>query len=90
MPRFVGPYLELCRDLSFVLEDPQGVCGYVLAALDSEQFYRTFKAEWLPRVLGLYPTPPPSIQPSPEVVSLGLWVWFVGGRGCDVLILSFS
>lgn len=67
--RFVGPYLEFCRDLSFVLEDSLGVCGYVLAALDSKKFYQTFKEEWLPKVLALYPRPPPSTQPpGPELV----------------------
>lgn len=67
--RFVGPYVELCREFSFVLEDSQGVCGYVLAALDSELFYRRFKEEWLPKILPLYPTPLPGSKPSPEVVS---------------------
>jgi len=69
--RFVGPYLELCRDLAFVLEDSHGVCGYVLAALDSKEFYQRFKEEWLPAILKLYPKPPPSSQPSPEVVREG-------------------
>ncbi len=53
----MGPYLDLCRDLSFVLEDSQGVCGYVLAALDSRDFYSKFKTELLPTVLDKYPVP---------------------------------
>lgn len=69
MSRFVGPYLELCRDLSFVLEDTVGVCGYVLAALNSKEFYQLFKEQWLPKVQELYPTPSQlGTQPSPELV----------------------
>ena len=64
----MGPYLELCRDLAFVLEDSEGVCGYVLAALDSEQFYVRFKEEWLPKVLDRYPIPSISSQTNPEKV----------------------
>ena len=74
--RFVGPYLELCRDLSFVLEDSVGVCGYVLAALDSREFYTLFKEQWLPGVLPLYPTLPSGANASSELVSetpLSLW-----------------
>ena len=53
--RFVGPYLFLSADLSFVLEDEEGQCGYVLAALDSKDFYQRFRNEWLPTVLDKYP-----------------------------------
>jgi protein O-GlcNAcase/histone acetyltransferase len=56
--RFVGPYTFLCPDLSFVLEDSEGVCGYVLAARDSETFYSQFTSEWLPQLEGKYPSPP--------------------------------
>ena len=77
--RFVGPYLDLCRDLSFVLEDTVGVCGYVLAALDSTEFYRLFKEQWLPKVLPLYPTPPSGGHCSPEMVSgTGSSCWLRG------------
>ena len=51
-----------------MLEDPQGVCGYVLAALDSKLFYQRFKNDWLPKVLSLYPLPPQGAESSPEVV----------------------
>ncbi|MEO6036266.1 MAG: beta-N-acetylglucosaminidase domain-containing protein, partial [Verrucomicrobiota bacterium] len=36
---FVGPYLAMEPDLAFVLEDDQGVCGYLLGALDSRKFF---------------------------------------------------
>ena len=53
----MGPYITLSSDLSFVLEDSEGVCGYVLGALDSKQFYDDVIQEWLPTVLGKYPKP---------------------------------
>lgn len=54
---YVGPYLTLEPDLAFVLEDAQGVCGYVLGAFDSERFERRFRSEWLPRLHSRYPAP---------------------------------
>jgi protein O-GlcNAcase/histone acetyltransferase len=57
--RYVGPYVHLCPDLCFVLEDVSGVCGYVLAALDSQNFYDSYRSKWLPRLEGKYPPPPP-------------------------------
>ena len=74
--------MDLCRDFSFVLEDSQGVCGYVLAALDSEEFYSRFKMEWLPSVLHKYPvasstqTDQSKLQLlGPEEVRLQPWGW---------------
>jgi ribosomal protein S18 acetylase RimI-like enzyme len=54
---FVGPYLSLEPELAFVLTDAAGVCGYVLAALDSERFYRRFCEEWLPPIRAQFPEP---------------------------------
>ncbi len=54
---YVGPYIHLEPDLAFVLEDDLGVCGYVLAALDSERFYQRYREEWLPAVQGRHPAP---------------------------------
>ncbi len=54
---YVGPYVTLEPELAFVLEDAQGVCGYVLGALDSERFEQRFRCEWLPRLRPRYPAP---------------------------------
>jgi len=54
---YVGPYLELEPDLAFVLEDEQGVCGYVLAALDSRSFYARYESEIRPRIAAAFPEP---------------------------------
>ena len=56
-----------------MLEDTQGVCGYVLAALDSRLFYTRFKTDWLQTVLDKYPVPAPdtaqsNVLPGPEEV----------------------
>lgn len=52
--RLVGPYCALSSELAFVLEDSQGVCGYVLGVLDSERFYEQLKREWLPLLHSKY------------------------------------
>jgi ribosomal protein S18 acetylase RimI-like enzyme len=45
---YVGPYLELEPELSLVLEDDEGICGYALGALDSRRFYERYDREWRP------------------------------------------
>ncbi len=54
---FVGPYLAFEPELSLVLEDADGVCGYTLAALDSQAFYARYDAEWRPDLVTRYPAP---------------------------------
>ena len=67
--RFVGPYTFFSPSLSFILEDDIGVCGYVLAALDSRSFYDQFVTEWAPEVAKRYPLPHVGIKElTPEEV----------------------
>lgn len=54
---FVGPYLAFEPDLSLILEDDQGICGYALAALDSKTFYGRYEAEWRPGLCRSFPAP---------------------------------
>jgi ribosomal protein S18 acetylase RimI-like enzyme len=54
---FVGPYMRLEPELAFVLEDDRGVCGYVLAALDSRKFYDAYLTKWLPDIRKQYSAP---------------------------------
>jgi len=54
---YVGPYLQLEPRLAFVLEDPQGVCGYALGALDSKTFYDGYLNQWLPEIRQRHPEP---------------------------------
>jgi protein O-GlcNAcase/histone acetyltransferase len=54
---YVAPYLALEGDLAFVLEDEQGICGYVLAALDSRSFYARYEVELRPLLAAAFPEP---------------------------------
>jgi Acetyltransferases len=54
---FVGPYLAFEPTLSFVIEDSDGVCGYVLATADSQAFFQRYEAEWRPVLTAAFPEP---------------------------------
>lgn len=54
---FVGPYLSFEPDLSLVLEDAEGLCGYTLGALDSRAFYDRYEREWRPQLCARHPEP---------------------------------
>ncbi|MEM7232269.1 MAG: GNAT family N-acetyltransferase [Planctomycetota bacterium] len=54
---YVGPYLKFAPELSYVLEDDTGVCGYALAALDSRRFFRRYEEEWRPELCAAFPCP---------------------------------
>lgn len=54
---YVGPYLAFEPDLSLILEDEYGICGYALAAFDSRAFYAQYDAEWRPNLCARFPAP---------------------------------
>ncbi|MCC6234967.1 MAG: GNAT family N-acetyltransferase [Verrucomicrobiales bacterium] len=54
---FVGPYLAFEPDLSLVLEDDEGVCGYALGTADSRRFYDRYEREWRPALCARFPEP---------------------------------
>jgi ribosomal protein S18 acetylase RimI-like enzyme len=54
---YVGPYLAFEPRLSVILEDPQGICGYALGALDSRAFYARYENEWRPDLSARFPCP---------------------------------
>ena len=54
---FVGPYLAFEPELSLVVEDEHGLCGYCLAALDSHAFYAQYDRQWRPRLCQQFPLP---------------------------------
>jgi ribosomal protein S18 acetylase RimI-like enzyme len=54
---FVGPYLAFEPELSLVLEDGQGICGYAFGALDSRAFYDRYEREWRPDLCARFPEP---------------------------------
>jgi ribosomal protein S18 acetylase RimI-like enzyme len=54
---FVGPYLEFEPELSLILEDAEGICGYAFGAFDSRKFYARYEAEWRPKLVAQFPAP---------------------------------
>jgi len=54
---FVGPYLKFEPDLSLVLEDEQGICGYAFGAFDSRAFFARYENEWRPDLSRQFPEP---------------------------------
>ena len=54
---FVGPYLAFEPELSLILEDEQGICGYAFGAFDSHAFYARYEQEWRPNLCARYPEP---------------------------------
>src|SRR5688572_24803121 len=54
---FVGPYLAFEPELSLVLEDDRGICGYALGALDSHAFYARYENDWRPWLAAQFPAP---------------------------------
>lgn len=54
---FVGPYLAFEPELSLILEDEFGVCGYALGAFDSRHFFHRYETEWRPTLCAQFPEP---------------------------------
>ena len=52
---YAGPYLTLASDLAFVVEDDDGVAGYVLGAADTAEFEDRLEREWWPELRRRYP-----------------------------------
>jgi ribosomal protein S18 acetylase RimI-like enzyme len=56
-----APYAVFEPSLAFVAEDPAGVGGYVLGALDSHDFAGRLERDWWPALRVRYSEPPASI-----------------------------
>jgi GNAT superfamily N-acetyltransferase len=54
---YVGPYLMFEPELSLILEDDEGICGYALGAFDSRGFYDRYEKEWRPGLAARFPAP---------------------------------
>lgn len=54
---FVGPYLKYEPELSLLLEDNDGICGYALGTFDSRDFFARYEAEWRPDLCARFPEP---------------------------------
>lgn len=55
--RLVGGLVTLCSQYSFVVENDEGVCGYVLASEDAKEFHGKMALSWLPEMQKKYPVP---------------------------------
>lgn len=47
--------MVLSPEFCFVIEDEDGICGYALAAVDAQQFFKKQEISWLPELLSKYP-----------------------------------
>jgi len=54
---YVGPYLAFEPQMSLILEDEQGICGYALGAFDSRKFYERYEKEWRPKLAARFAAP---------------------------------
>jgi ribosomal protein S18 acetylase RimI-like enzyme len=63
---YAAPYALFEPSLAFVAEDPAGVGGYIVAALDSEAFQQRLEQDWWPALRARYPEPSPDLA---EVLS---------------------
>ncbi|MFN4249823.1 GNAT family N-acetyltransferase [Deinococcus sp.] len=71
---YAAPYLTFAPDFAFVLEDDQGVGGYVLGTPDTAAFEDTLEREWWPPLRLQYPdpqaTPPADRTPDERIAHL--------------------
>ncbi|MDB5541183.1 MAG: family acetyltransferase [Devosia sp.] len=56
---YAVPYQALAPEFAFVVEGPDGVCGYVLGALDTPAFYEKLEVEWFPALAARIGDPGP-------------------------------
>ena len=61
-PKIVGnlyaaPYGVLCPECALVIEDEQGVAGYIVGMPDTARFEAQLEAEWWPHLRTIYPDP---------------------------------
>lgn len=54
---YAAPYAALEPELTFVLADEAGVCGYILGTADTCAFERWFAEVWAPSARARYPAP---------------------------------
>jgi ribosomal protein S18 acetylase RimI-like enzyme len=59
---YAAPYGVLEPDLCFLLEDEFGVCGYIVAVANSEDFSKRLETDWFLPLRQQYPMPDPNDQ----------------------------
>lgn len=56
---YAVPYQVFAPDFAFVVQGPEGVCGYILGALDTPDFYAQVGQDWLPPLAARLSDPGP-------------------------------
>lgn len=70
--RILGGFITLSPEMCFVVEDEDGVMGYIVAALDGTSFRQKQKMSWVPAMCEKYPKPQKMEELTPaEEVMLG-------------------
>lgn len=59
---YAGPYGVLAPDCALVVEDEEGVGGYIIGTSDTHRFEQMLDAEWWPKLQATYPDPDPRPQ----------------------------
>jgi GNAT superfamily N-acetyltransferase len=54
---YSAPYVMLSPETAFVVEDEEGVAGYIVGAYDTRTFERLLEKEWWPALRDAYPAP---------------------------------
>jgi ribosomal protein S18 acetylase RimI-like enzyme len=70
---FARPYVSLEPELAFVVEDAEGVGGYILGVADTRGFVERFRREWLPRIEAAYEHTQPVVTKDDLIRHLGFW-----------------
>jgi protein O-GlcNAcase/histone acetyltransferase len=68
--KMVGAFLTNSPDYCFVVEDQDGVCGYVLSALDCKVHNQKQSMAWIPAMQEKYPKPEKTndLSPAEEMI----------------------
>jgi len=70
---FARPYVSFEPELAFVVEDAEGVGGYILGVADTRRFVERFRREWLPRIEAAYEHTEPVVTKDDLIRHLGFW-----------------
>ncbi|XP_006825943.1 protein O-GlcNAcase-like [Saccoglossus kowalevskii] len=66
--KLVGGLITLSPEYCFVLEDENGICGYVLGALNAKKYYDLYDMAWMLEMCSKYPKPKSkNLTPAEEV-----------------------
>lgn len=70
---YAGPYGVLEPESAFVVEDDEGVGGYIVGAADTSAFAARAEAEWWPELRSRYPEPSGTPTPQWDADTLRAW-----------------